>query len=161
MALNKSRLESAILEATRSPTADVGITAKRLAKAYATYAKDAQSCQGVNPTVAQIDVAQLVLATTFEAAFRSGSNPAVTIQTMATGLSAFWLLPPVTFIGVTPGLVTVALPATAAGFLLSTINGGNSDAKQAARKLANALDSFSKTVLVVHAPPSVCSSPLT
>jgi len=59
----------------------------------------------------QVQVKQTALAVAFTAAFAtSGFNYTTTFTKIADAISAFWLLPPMAFLGPTPGVV-IAAPA--------------------------------------------------
>lgn len=138
--------------------------AKRFASAYARYAKDAQSCQGQGPVAASIAAAQLKLAAWLGVQLPTSRSPLQFVNIFATGISAFWLLPPVAFLGTTPGVVTVAVPATLQAALLGVITTATAEGKafsltpaKVAKLWAKALDAWTKTVLVVHAAPSACT----
>jgi hypothetical protein len=83
---------------------------------------------------------------------------------MAAAFTSFWLTPPVAFVGVTPGIVTaVAGTAVLQAGLLASWAANTADeasAELAAEQMAGLLDAFTHTVVVTHAPPTVCAAPL-
>ena len=137
--------------------------AQKWADAYATYAADARSCQARPPT--GITTAKATLKTALAASFVAGGPASSTASDMATAFTAFWLTPPITFLGgATPGAVTAVggTAALQAGLLTAwaanlASNASNSDAAQS---MADLLDTFSKTVVAAHAAPSACTAPL-
>lgn len=168
MPLNKSGLQKALDKAFASPSPNFKAPASRIAAAYFNYAKSAQSCAGtVNP--AGLAGKQATLTRALEAAFTTSKDPGSSMSKASTAVAAFWMVPPVTFLGPTPGAVTAAVPATllAALLALTAINAGlaSSGKSQSAAKVASqwatALDTWTKTVLTAHVPPSVCAGPLT
>lgn len=164
MALDSSALSDSLASVFAAPAPDFPISAKNWANAYAGYATEAQSCQAVPPVPAAIQAAQATLQATLAAAFAAGIDPVSTATGMASAFTAFWLAPPVLFSGVTPGVVTAvggaAVLATAlvASWTENTLT--KASASAAASTMATILDAFTRTVVVTHAPPSACASPL-
>jgi hypothetical protein len=142
--------------------------ALRFASVYARYAKDARSCQGQGPAPGTIEAAQLKLGGYLAAQLPRSRNPLQFCNIFATGLSAFWLLPPVAFLGGTPGAVTLANPATLQASLLkvcatAALEGaaGHLTPPKVARMWAQAIHAWTRTVVVLHGPPSGCTAGLT
>lgn len=164
VALDSSALADALADALAAPAPDFLTSAKNWATAYAGYAAEAQSCQVVPPLPAAIEAAQETLQAALAAAFAGGVDPASTATGLATAFSFFWLLPPVAFQGVTPGVVTAVGGATAlstalvASWTENTL--ARASASDAASTMAAVLDAFTRTVVVTHAPPTACASPL-
>lgn len=164
MALNSSALADSLADVFAAPAADFLAAAKGWAGAYAEYAADAQSCQAVPPLPASIEAAQATLQGGLAEAFAAGVDPGSTATGMATALTAFWLLPPVAFTGVTPGIVTAvagtSLLVTAFVATWAKNTASKASARDAAASMATVLDAFTRTVVVTHAPPTVCASPI-
>lgn len=169
MPLSESDLEQALYVAFSSPTDNFNVAAQRLAHAYISYGRHATSCQGASPLPAAMDAAEATLRTALSGIYATSKTLPQTIQQLATAFSLVWLLPPIPFQdGATPGLVTISTPTAFAGFLTvalvgnaaRAVSGENIGARQAARAMAQALNSATKTVWVTHSPPAICSSPL-
>lgn len=159
--LNKTALASDLTTLFTSPPATRADCASAWTDVYAAYAATAVSCSGGSP--ATLVAAKVTLQAALLAAF-SGTNAATTSNAMATAFSAFWLLPPVVFTGPTPGAV-IAVAGTAlfqSGLLAlwATNVADAASAVDAASGHADLFDILTKTVVVAHAPPSVCSAPL-
>ena len=164
MALDSSALADALSGVFAAPAPDFLTSAKNWANAYAGYAAEAQSCQAVLPVPVAVKAATATLQSALAGAFAGGVDPVSTASAMASAFTAFWFLPPMAFQGVTPGVVTVVsgtgILATGlvASWAQSTATQASADA--AASTMATLLDAFTRTVVVTHAPPSVCASPL-
>lgn len=170
MATNVSGLESALLPIFRDPpfSPDPFVWGRRIADAYADYAAGAVSCSGGSPTT--LAAARPLLELSLGAAFAvpPPASPPQTAQSLAAAFTAFWLLPPVVFSGPTPGAVS-AVAGTAilqaallqiwAAIPLIRPPSGDPAAASAAQHAA-ALDLFTKTIVVVHVPPSACAGPI-
>lgn len=163
MALDKASLQSALADlfGNVSNFPKTALEAgQRWAKVYADYASKAQSCQAVPPLPASISVAQATLAATLGTAF-SAFDPVSTSTLFANALVAFWLAPPVAFTGTTPGVVTLApggpvlQAALAAAWVSNIVNKVSADF--AAAQHATLFDTFTRTVVVTHSPPSACA----
>ncbi len=142
--------------------------AQRFASAYRRYAKDARSCQGQGAAPGTLEAAELKLAAFLGAQLPQSRDPLRFCNVFATGLTTFWLLPPIAFLGGTPGLVTVANPGTLQALLLAvcaktTLEGlaGTLTPAKVAKVWAKALDVWTRSVVVVHGPPGACTSALT
>lgn len=168
MPLNKAGLQKSLEKHFKAPSKNFKIPASTMAEAYFKYAKTANSCAGaINP--ASLAGKQATLAKAIEAAYTVSKDPASCMGLVSTAFAAFWMLPPVAFIGPTPGVVTAAVPATLMASLLavSAINAGlaaagaGQNATKVASQWATALDTWTKTILAAHTPPSACAGPLT
>jgi hypothetical protein len=163
LALDPSSLSSSLLALYTSPPKTVIEAAQRWAAAYSEYAADAQSCQGVVPLPAAVTASQGLLAQALVGAFTS-IDPVFTAATMASAFTVFWLVPPVAFPGGTPGFVTaVAGTAFLEAALLTNWFEDVVDeisADMAAKQIAGLLDTFTRTVVVVHPLPAACAGPL-
>lgn len=138
--------------ATRTACADAW------AAAYASYAAGGRSCQSVGPTLTG---RQAALSTALAVAFGASTNPATTAASFDAALVTFWTA--VGFAGATtglsavsPGTLTASLPAMWANNVATSAS-----YSAAAQAHADVFDIFTKTVIVTHAPPSVCAAPLT
>lgn len=164
MSLQKQDLEldlEALMSLQPFP-ASATAAGEKWADIYADYAGGAQSCAGVPATLA---AAKETLRAALGAAFASGVDPATTASMMASAFTAFWLAPPVAFVGTSPGVVT-AVGGTAvlsAGFVTTWAANvaAQATASQAAAALATLLDVFTKTVVVTHSAPTACVATLT
>ena len=170
--LDRNLLRRALEKTFRTSTDKYDIAGTKLADAYAKYAADAQSCQGIKPLAADIAARGQILKAVLGAAFAtSGFFAPTTIQAIATGISNFWLLPaPIAFVGgVTPGIVTVVLQPTLVVALTRVIiqdgaaaaAGQNISVEIAAQHWAEALHTWTSTIIAAHAPPTPCTGPLT
>lgn len=161
--LNKASLKTALQSLFEAPPATKAECADAWASAYKNYASGAQSCQSGSPNPAALTAAEAILSATLLAAF-NGTNASDTATAFSTAMSAFWLLPPVLFSGVTPGLVTVVAGAPALQSALlalwSANVAGNVSAADAAQGHADIFHAFSLTVVVTHAPPTTCTGPI-
>jgi len=151
MARNLATLKNGIKAISESPPTSFVEAGTRWADAYAAYASAAQSPMGGAPL--GVAAAKPVLASALAAAFAGGVIPATTAAAMDAAFTAFWLTPPMTFVGVPPGAVTAvgagtlvaALIAAAAANLAS-----QADADGAAASMAAAIHAHASTVIVTH-----------
>jgi len=139
---------------------------------YRAYAEGAQSCKALSPLPTALDAAEATLRSLLTVLFQAGAaapppgvNPSTTANGIASGLTAFWLTPPVAF--PPDGLVTVvAGTAALAAGLLSTwasnlaIPPPGVTAQAAAAQHAALIDAFTHTVAVAHTAPPPCALPL-
>lgn len=169
MALNVAGLEAALLPIFKNPpfSPNPFDGGRRIADAYADYAAGAVSCSGGSPTT--LAAARPLLELSLGAAFAVyPTTPPQTAQALAAAFTAFWLLPPVVFSGPTPGAVSIAAGTAIlqAAFLqiwatIPFIRPPSGDpAAVSAAQHAAALDLFTKTVVVLHVPPSACAGPI-
>ena len=157
MALVKSGLKSSIQSIINSPGATAAACASSWASAYASYAAGAISPGGGGP--ASLAGPQAALATALTSTF-SGTTLAGFASSFSAAITAFWMAPPVVFAftapSTTPGAVTAVAGSAA---FISTVTGfsNGTDASAAAQAFADALDTLTKTVTVLHpnAPPGV------
>src|SRR4051812_28529854 len=105
MALNVVVLRSGIADLSRPFPKDYVESAKRLADAYATYAATAQSVMGGSPV--SLAAAKATLQASLAPVFATSRLAPQTAAQLAQAFTAFWLLPPVAFVGTPPGVVTV------------------------------------------------------
>lgn len=163
MPLNNASLKTAIQDMATNYPATAAAGAAALSSAYATYAQGALSCGGGAPVPASITAAQATLTTALTAAF-GNTVAASTAAAMASAFTAFWLTPPVAFVGAPPGAViavggTAALQAALISQWAANIASGAS-ASDAAQGMADALDIFTKTVVAMHGAPITCTAPI-
>lgn len=156
MSLDPATLSSGILAMLGEGNfpADAADAGQRWADAYATYAADARSPIVGHPTGLAAHEPALASALTVALQARDASAFA---SAMDSGLTAFWLAPPVTFSGSPPGTVTaVGGTGTLAPVLLAVFAAniaGEVSNPASADAIAEAIDEFTRTVIVTH--PSV------
>lgn len=139
---------------------------RRIAECYRSYASDARSCQAVGPVPASLAAAEATMAAGLAARLPTSRTPTDLAQIVGTAGAAFWLLPPVAFIGASPGLVIAAVPATLTAAILGVIancaaSGARLKPRQVADLWASALHTWTTSVVVLHGPLPTCSAPLT
>jgi hypothetical protein len=165
--LNKSLLRSKLEHHFASPT-DFNTAGSRIAEAYYSYASGAQSCAGTI-NLASLVGRQASLRAIVTAAISTGRGPA-TISRIAKAIGAFWLIPgPVTFLGPSPGAITVVVPQVLEAMLLAitTIHtavgasGKSLPSSRVAQQWTDAIDTWTRTIVAAHVLPSVCVGPLT
>lgn len=150
-------LKSALEANFASPTDNRSVAAAKIANAYYTYSLGAQSCSGVI-IPAPMAAKQQALAKGLESAMVGVALPQ-TMNMMASAFTAYWL--GAAFAGPTPGVVTVVVPVTLQLALTSVVLSSlNAPASIVAAKWADALDTWTKTIIAVHAPPAACAGPL-
>jgi hypothetical protein len=132
------------------------------AKAYRNYAKDALSCLGVSPAAPSLDAAEAVLGAALAGVFASSTDPVNTATNMDPPFVAFWLAtlfpgqtaPPVAPPGIIgPALTALWVPVPAPPAPQNT------DPAVAAQVHAAVFDTWTRTVVVSHAP--TCAGPIT
>lgn len=139
----------------------------QLAGCYRKYAQDARSCQSIAPLALNLAAAEVVMAGALATQLPGSRTPATFAQIIGTAGAAFWLLPPVTFVGgASPGAVVAAVPATLTAAVLRVIvasiaSGDKLNARKVADLWASALHTWTKTVVAAHGPVPACSAPLT
>lgn len=169
MPLNPSGLESdlaAIFGPDHRPQT-AAEAAQRWAAAYGSYASAAADCAGASPL--GIPASQASLQAALAAAFANNrATAADTAQALGAAYSAFW--GPIIFVGV-PIMGTVILPGIPAALqaaLLSAwpaLAASRASADDAAQQLAQALHTFTQSVIVIHVfpppgPPPPCTAPI-
>lgn len=160
MALNKASLKTAIESVFTSPPSTRQGCADALASAYRSYAAGATSCLGGAPNSGSLGTAETTLATALGSAF-AGTDPATVATAVSAALTAFWLTPPIAFSGTPPGVVTAVGGTAALTSGLPTMwaaqVAGSASASAAAQAHADLVDTFTKTVLVLHSGGGGCS----
>jgi hypothetical protein len=164
VAFDKAPLKTGI-EASLETRGTAAQGAQAWADAYGTYAAGGMSCQAVSAQPAAITAAKAALVSALTSSFGSGSASGAA-GGMSSAFEAFWLaMVPGSFVGATPGGVTGVGGTSALSSALSSAFNQNKDESSstsvAAQRFADALDIFSKTVIVTHAAPSACAAALT
>jgi hypothetical protein len=137
-----------------------------LCSAYRRYAADARSCQAQAPTPALLDTAALKMAAVLASAAPLARNPQAFARAFGLAGTAFWLTPPITFLGgASPGAVIAAVPTTLEVAILGALTraaaAGTSAKPQLVADLwSSALDAWTRTVVAAHGPVPACSAPL-
>ncbi len=153
MALSLPTLKQGLVQVMKNPARDYVTAAQQWAQAYGSYASAAQSPLGV-ATPASIQAAQQVLQAALVPVFATSRVLPQTCAQMAQAFTAFWMTPPIVFVGTPPGAVTVVPGAAALPAALASAFGVNfasrAQVDQAAQQLATALDAFTRTVIVTH-----------
>lgn len=128
------------------------------AQAYKDYAGGA-TAGPTSPLMPSLATAGLTLATALGGAFTAAkaSGPASLAPTMAAAFAAFWLAPPIVFTATPPviaGVVSVAVPGALPAGITDAIAAGvdGGDAAAQGQAFADALDTFTKTVMVLNTP---------
>lgn len=166
MALNQEKLRGGLESAFSTPTSVID-GARRLSTAYFDFALDAQSCAGA-VVPAAVYAAKAKLEPQLVSLFQTCRDPGTYTTQLSAYLAAFWLTPPIPFVGPTPGFVTIAVPTPLQVALFSLIMGSNArtraggsvTAAAQAQQWAQVLAGWTRTVVVAHAPPSACVGPL-
>ena len=154
MALIKSSLESALVVALSASPASSIAAAKGMADAYATYAGAAMA--GVTlPVFTGLEKNALMSQLIAAIAVPLVGSPATLATAWSSGVSAFWLTPPVVFVG--PGLAGTVSGFTGQSALQSSLQTAflmlTNSISQTAALMASALDVATKTVQATIAPP--------
>lgn len=159
MALSPEKLTGELL---RLPPQRAHLAGPAWAAAYRRYAEDARSCQARPPSTVALDAAEVKLGAAAAALYASSRALPQTARGLALALAAFWLLPPVPFLGgASPGVVTAAVPATLEAALLAVWAPPGGRQPEAARRLARALHLWTTTnVVVAHGPVPACFAAL-
>ena len=126
--------------------------AKQMASIYSSYAM--QGMFGASAPVFT-GLEQQVLAATLAAVFSlPAPNPAAFGMAWSSGLTTFWLAPPIVVVGAQAGVVT-AIPGAAAvtAQLLALVATPGNPAPVAATLLATALHAATMTAVATVAPP--------
>ena len=157
--LNPATLTSSltdIMDPNKTRAKTPAEAATKWAAAYKGYASTAMSLLGGAPIPASLSAAESTLKTVLEAAFTAGGGPPAMATSLSTAFTAFWLVPPIIFTGVPPGVVT-AVVGTAllqSGLILCWSQimamGPAGTPAAAAQAHATVLDAFTRTVIVTH-----------
>lgn len=159
MALSPDKLGQLLLGLSSSLSKTYLEAGRRWASAYSSYASDAVSPVGGSPV--GLSVVEGILAGLLAMSFSTSHDPVTEAQQLATALTAFWLTPPVVFAGTPPGAVTLVAGGPALQQALVSVWAVNlasrSPADQAMRSVAQAIDGFTRTVVVTTpgGPPIV------
>lgn len=164
MALRAEVIRDGLLALADHPPKSPQEAARRYAEIYARYAADARTVLGNAPV--SLAAAEATLRIALIPVFTGfGRPPQVVAQQLAAAYTAFWLLPPVATAGSFPGIVTLVAGTPVLGPALAAIWVANvasmPSARDAAQRLAAAIDIFTKTVIVTEATiPSPTVGPL-
>ena len=157
MALSLTTLARELLklvERSREMPRDGREAGRRWARAYAEYAKAAQSPTSAPP--APLTIQEQVLAAAMGVTFVSSIVSPQSATQIANALTSFWLLPPVVF---GPGLVTAVGGTALLTAALQSVWLGNQASGlppgAATRNIATAIDAFTRTVIVTSPGPVV------
>lgn len=156
MALNPQSLQSALQSLGSNPPASTADAGQKWADAYFQYALAAQA----------LDATPVALAATTSSPLAVQFTAAMTAQTFLQQLplilTAFWLTPPVLFVGVNNGPASVVLgtPALATAIAAMTaINTTGAGGSTPLATLVTAIDAFTRTVTVTLVNPSGVTIP--
>jgi len=159
MALLLPALTSQLVVAMQQPSDQGAAKAQEWARAYTTYAATAQAA-ALFPVFVGVEGQALAGHLT-----RVMTNPNGTAaqfaSAFASGIEAFWLLPPVVFTGGGAGAVSL-FPGKSAlvGLLTSVFSSFTDQTAAKAAEVASALDTATRTVIVAFGPPPT-TAPLT
>lgn len=153
MALDPSKLQRLLQRVAEKPSRTPVEAGYAWARAYRQYCDDAASPMGGSPLT--LDAAEQLLGSSLAGAFANpAGDPSTASNFMGLSFTSFWLLPPVVFSGTPPGAVTVvpgSLVLPTALFSTFAVNlATRATNEQSAQRLAQALDSFTRTVTVLH-----------
>lgn len=142
-----AELENALISLINNPPSTPRETAKVIADGYAKYAKPAL---GVGAPAVFTGSEASKMANIMARGFNKNGNAGIASNSMAAGILAFWLSPPIAF-GPNITVSWAGFPAMTAclsGMINTKISG-----PQAARKIARCIDSATRLVLVQPAAP--------
>jgi hypothetical protein len=152
-------LTAGIVSVLKSQPSTGALAAKKLALEYDKYCKTAMAPPAL-PIFTGVEA--MSLEGPLAAVFSGGTGPAPAVaQAWATGIQAYWLAPPVMFVGGPVSGVATAMPgapASIAPITAALTNLGNTE-ETFAQQLATALDIATKTVLVTFATPPPPAGP--
>jgi hypothetical protein len=176
MPLDRSRLAdglAGLFEGTGDYPDSDAEAGRRWAEIYRTYAGGA-AAGPTSPSDGSLGDAEARLAQALAAAFTTAKAPDAGIATLTplvdAAFVAFWLGPPVAFVGPPPpaaptvvGVVTVAPPGVLSSGLAGVLGAAGAmeaTAAQQARSIAAVLDGWTRTVLVLNTPPGPTAPPV-
>jgi hypothetical protein len=124
---------------------------QNIAQAYFTYAQAGQGPNGepIIFTGSETQILQKYLIQAF-----SQYSPATTAQLVGTGITAFWLMPPI--FTSTGGVASTIITATGQAQLLSS---SAKTRQQGAQNMASALHAMTQTLIFIENPP-LASGPI-
>ena len=135
---------------------------QKWAEIYRSYAENALAAT-TTPVAPSLMLAEGILATVLAGAFTSAkaapaaSAVAALSATLDTAFVSFWMAPPVAFVaGPITGVVSLAPPGVLSSLLSALfIAGANQDksASDQANDLSTALDTWTRTVMVINTTP--------
>lgn len=154
--LNVNTLKDQLLTMTHDYPGTPQEAGQRFAAAYKEYAKTAQSVGQGNPVLSALLAAEQVLSTALGSLFASSKDAGTSGSGVASALTAFWQTPPMSFTSIPPPLPGAVTGVTGGAALISALSsmGAVNDENIAIEKVATAIDTFTKTVMVTHPVPS-------
>lgn len=138
---------------------DGATTSQKIALEYDKYARKGVATPGlpvIPPTQMQ------ALAAPLTAAMGSpGGTPATVAQAYGVGIQAYWLSPPVPFVGGPAAGVVTAIPGAPVVVpqITAALSNLKNTAATVAQQIGTALDSATRTVLVTYATPPPPTGP--
>lgn len=148
MPLNPIVLEKGILQLLREPSKTTKEAAGKLARAYFDYVSSATA--GGTPA-AFTGLERSAMEANLASSFHPNGSPSEAAGSLSRAVGAFWMSPPVVF-GLGP-VVSWAGATTLTATLVSSLSSPKTPAGVAAKKIASALDSATRLVMV-GTPPS-------
>jgi hypothetical protein len=152
--LQSQLLSQWLLQRQDSP----GAIAQSIARAYDAYAAGAMA--GLLTPAVRLPGQQAMVAT-LTAGLVNAPSGAVFAQKMAQACMAYWLTPPMQFVGTGTGVATLmpGMPGLVAG-LTALFASNQGTAPQAAQRMASLMDAATRTVVVMALiPPAVSPVP--
>lgn len=160
MALVSASLTGSLTQVFANASDQGAVKAQEIAQAYQTYALSAMA--GVLlPTFVGVE-GQALAAKLIPVMQQSTESPSDFANALADGVEAFWLLPPVPFTGPAVAGVVTSFPGKGAlvGALVAALSSPSQDGASVAARVAAALDTGTRTVIVTFAPPPGSTAPL-
>lgn len=159
MPLNVQKLSIGLGSIFRSMPTSGAEAAMRIASEYDSYCRLGMAPPGL-PMITPASLQ--ALAASLSAVLGQPNGTAASVAAaFSSGIQAFWLSPPVLFVGGPASGVATAIPGASAAIPLITSalqNLANSE-DTAAAQIAAALDTATRTVLVVYSTPPPPSGP--
>ena len=160
MPLVVAKLSKSLQDVFNSEPSNGIIAAQKLAQAYQDYANSAMAPPG-KPIFTGAEVLALSGALAGALSDPLTGSAAKIANGWMTGLNAFWLAPPVPFVGGPASGVSTVI--TGIGSVVPSLTAIFSNIKNttamAAQQIATVLDTVTKTVLVTYATPTTPSPP--
>lgn len=158
MPLNKATLKKDIADVFKSQPDSGAIAAQKIAMAYDTYCKNAMAAPGM-PIFTGTEAKRFEAP--IAAALSAMAGPPGVAAAFTAGFMAYWMSPPVPFVGGPAAGVVSAAPGGAAitGILSGALANIKNTEDLIADIIATALDTATKTVLVTYATPPPPAGP--
>ena len=158
MPLVSASLQKSLLDIYKAKPKSADEAAKKLAKAYDDYAKNAMALAST-PVFTGMEVT--LLEKTLRPALNVPGAPPILALAWGLGVMSYWMAPPVAFVGAQAGAVTLALvqPIIVPGLTACFLNLANTE-ETCAATMATILDAATKMILVALAPPPGVVAPL-